>query len=714
MATMFLPMYVMLLAFSSSLTNGAGTDVRNLQSNVTFLANYSADFQYLLDTFCDGDPPVLQITCFGDLTILGTSDPSIQCSELSIPDVVNRTTYQCLNSCSGTDCESIYLAVNGLAAEDGPFGSIYFTCEGDTLQDVDAYVNYVGGNNGTCAVSPSQTITRNIHIVRLGVSCPVGSSRDYVYDDTYFDCKSLGSFSLNTALDNDGENDIYTCGNGANCAGLECSVPFSDVYVNADVRLFFDRCVESTVPITPFPTAAPITSSFEFSAQFQASWGRLYDPTTSESACTDGNPGVIVSCGNGASISFVNSTDSSMNCTKVSEDELQCVGNGSNIDNIFTSVYYECVGPRLPSARVTYPGSTAFCDGNSVSTTVRHAVGLGIFCDRPSGQFYYHGDLFLECTDASDHFDVLYGEFGLDMFENYICSQSASFPAGSLATSTQVLSSTGITTEEFWLTDATEGCFTFTSVPRTPTTPSPPTPSPATNSPISSFPTASPIEVKLPTNAPFKEIGAPTSESTNIPISSPIVVPVVSRSAPPTTSEDSSSNAGAIAGGVIVGVAVLAIVAFLLLRKNGWSGDLQKPPVSGAVVPGSENTVFRENSHSTAHQSLGVSPHTDQTTGSSLTSDVTGPRIPVPVQTPSIPTSHSATPIPPGDSYDVRFKDQARSVIGPSQSAEPMVVSGVPMAEAIPIAVALDTSAASGASKNSLKSEPPGRRMEEP
>jgi hypothetical protein len=340
-ATRRLSILLAVMALSTiASTSGTPTDIRNLQTNFTFMANYSADFQYLRDTFCDGDAPVLQITCVGNLALLGTSDPSIQCSELSSSDLLNGTTYQCINTCVDTDCESIYLAADGLASQDGPFASIYFTCEGDTVQDVDAYVNYVGGNNGTCAVSPGATVTRNIHIARLGVSCPIGSSRDYVFDDTYFECKSPGSFSINTALDGGGESDIYTCGNGENCAGLECSVPFSDLYVNADLPQFLDRCVESTVPVTPFPTAAPGPSAFEFSAQFQASWGRLYGPTTSESTCTGGNPAVIVSCENGASISFVNSTESSMNCTKLSDSELKCIGDGSAIDNFFTTVYY--------------------------------------------------------------------------------------------------------------------------------------------------------------------------------------------------------------------------------------------------------------------------------------------------------------------------------------------------------------------------------------
>jgi hypothetical protein len=295
------------------------------------------------------------------------------------------------------------------------------------------------------------------------------------------------------------------------------------------------------------------------------------------------------------------------------------------------------------------------------------------------------------------------------MFANYICSQSATFPAGSLSTNTQVLPSVGITTEEYWLTDATQGCFTFTAVPQTPTAPTPPTPSPVTNSPVSRFPTESPTEQKLPTQSPAKEIATPT---TSMPLLEPIAGPVGPRSAPPTTSESSSSNAGAIAGGIVAGVAVLAIVAFLFLRKNGPSENVHKPPVSGVVASASEsntvaNTAFRETLP--APGTVVASPYTTPT--NSLATEVTGAQ---PVHPSPIHTSNSATPMSPGDAYDVRFKDQARSVIGPSQSSGPMVVSGVPMAEAIPIAVALDSSAASGASKNSLKSEPPGRRMEEP
>jgi hypothetical protein len=325
---------ILVAVFTISLIDAEPTDIRKLQSTAMFRANYTADFQYLRDSFCLGDAPVLQITCFGDMTIIGTSDPSIQCSEW-IPDYVNRTTYQCNNTC--TDCGSIYLASGDVS--DGPFASIGFTCEGDSVQDVDAYVNFLGGNNGTCADTTGfgTTVTNNFHVARLGVSCPIGSSRGYIYDDTYFECRSSGSFTLTSTFS---DGDKYTCASGLNCGGSVCEVPFSDFYIYADVPAFLDSCVESTMPITDYPTDSPATSSFEFSVRFVASWGRLFEPIASASNCTSFNPAVVVSCENGASISFVNSTDGRMNCFRIGANELQCVGDESKIDNLLTSVFY--------------------------------------------------------------------------------------------------------------------------------------------------------------------------------------------------------------------------------------------------------------------------------------------------------------------------------------------------------------------------------------
>jgi hypothetical protein len=367
----------------------------------------------------------------------------------------------------------------------------------------------------------------------------------------------------------------------------------------------------------------------------------------------------------------------------------------------FRLLLQECVGPKLPSARVTYPGSTAFCDGNSVSTTVRHTVGLGVFCDRPDDDFFFYGDLFFECADLSDRFDVLFDEFGLNEQSHYVCSQSATFPAGSLSSNTQVLPSVAITTDEYWLTYSTDGCFKISPVPMTPT---PPTPSPITASPVSPFPTSG-----LPTQSPTDKNPFPTKEPTNIPIT--VAVPSGTRSVPPTTSEDSSSNVGAIAGGIAAGVVVLAVAAFFFIRKKGPSDNQQKTPVSSAGDLRSES----QTNANTFYENVSVPPmipSPDVTQSSSLATDIANARAPV-VQLPPIPTSYSATPVQPGDSYDVQFKDQSRSVIGPSQAPAPMVVPGVPMIEAIPIAVPLDGSAATASSKNSIKSEPPGRRVDE-
>jgi hypothetical protein len=104
--------------------------------------------------------------------------------EINGAAVRDGTTYECRNTCEGTFCDSIY----GL----GKFGSIWFMCEGDGYRQVDAVYTFLGGKDGSCG-SSSSTRSWNFHVGRLGVLCPIGIDRDFVYDDTFGECRDLGA-----------------------------------------------------------------------------------------------------------------------------------------------------------------------------------------------------------------------------------------------------------------------------------------------------------------------------------------------------------------------------------------------------------------------------------------------------------------------------------------------------------------------------------------
>jgi hypothetical protein len=310
------------------------------QQTFNYRANYSADFQALRDTFCIGDAPILQVTCFSkNMTILGTSNETIVCSEMTKPLVANGTSYECINTCTSSSCESIYLANDNGKSSDGPFGSIWFMCEGNALAEIDAALIYVGGNNGTCAAATSGSFTRNLHIGKLGVSCPVGSAREYVYDDTYFECDSAAAISFDLAAD---PFDVYACEIGEDCKGEACTVAFTDMYINAYVPKFYDTCVEAIVPITAYPTPAPLpeSSGLTVTVRFEGSWGNLFDSDDSINSCSSGNPAVILSCENGASIEYILSTTSTVNCTAISGNQLRCSDLASSVVNQFSSVIF--------------------------------------------------------------------------------------------------------------------------------------------------------------------------------------------------------------------------------------------------------------------------------------------------------------------------------------------------------------------------------------
>lgn len=311
---------------------------------LNYRATYRAEFLYLHDFSCTTDAPVLQISCYGtEMKILNKSDASILCVPLDESPVANGTTYQCTNTC--TSCTGVYERLGNIA--DGPFASVEFMCEGDSVQQVNAQYFYLSGNDGSCVAATATTSTRNYHVGRLGVLCATGStsSRQYRYDDTYSECRFGTSTSLGYAYDVEVENeaeDLYTCIAGDNCEGQSCQFSFPEMRVYATLSNLVNSCIESTVgipiaPETPQNSLSPST----YTVQFEASWAQLFESDSSQSSsCSSENPSVLITCGAGSSITFANATDSSMICNNLSNGELLCSGSPSAIRNNFTSVNY--------------------------------------------------------------------------------------------------------------------------------------------------------------------------------------------------------------------------------------------------------------------------------------------------------------------------------------------------------------------------------------
>lgn len=321
-------------------------DVRQLQTTSTYLyrATYQADFQHLRDFVCTAAAPILQVSCYGTaMNITNVSDPSIQCTMMDEPNVINGTSFQCVNTCT-TTCAAVYEAFNSVS--DGPFASIEFMCDGDNIQQVAAQYTYVSGIDGLCEFTSSGQ-SRNYHVGRLGVSCPSGTTggREYVYDDTYAECSFGGSVSPGIAFDIPGGNapDSYTCITGDSCDGAPCSVPFDEITFYSTLPNYFDSCVESSVNITAFPTPAPqdpSASSEDYIVLFEASWTEQFDSDQPGILCDSVNPTVSISCGADSIIQLVNATDSSIVCSSLSSGALSCTSYPSATVKNFSSVLY--------------------------------------------------------------------------------------------------------------------------------------------------------------------------------------------------------------------------------------------------------------------------------------------------------------------------------------------------------------------------------------
>jgi hypothetical protein len=313
---------------------------RDLQgSNFTYRANYTAQFQYLRVPLCTGPAPVIQVSCHGpNIQLIGTSDPSIECDPAQ-DGVDGWSTITCNNTCVDPACEGIYLATSVVDYTKGPYGKIFFQCEGDSVDNIEATLSFLDSGNGACAASTGQLLN-NYHVARMGVSCPTESgNRDYVFDDYFFECISSGTILAIPGEGNPG--DVYVCVDGNYCDGAPCEIDFDEMIIEASAMNFLAQCVEGVMPVTPTP--APVLSPtqnqlFTFSAKFEASWGLWFDPIT-VSACSGNTPTVRLTCRNG-DIKFVNSTYGTVNCTTVSPGVMECTDNSTNYVDQFTGVVY--------------------------------------------------------------------------------------------------------------------------------------------------------------------------------------------------------------------------------------------------------------------------------------------------------------------------------------------------------------------------------------
>jgi hypothetical protein len=318
---------------------------RQQQQTLNYRATYTADFQHLIDPSCTADSAALIITCDGKkMEVLNVSHPSIECGERNVSSI-DGTVNVCTNKCTEDgSCSSIYEANVGVQnAFEAPYGSIRFMCEGNVIQDVNARFIYFSVNNETSCISDSNATERlNLRAARLGVSCPTsaGVERNFVFDDTYFECRSPNVSAADTAL---APNDEYACFNGQECKGGQaCSFEFNPIQVLSQVPNFANECIQALVPIDGFPTPAPQAETSLYRVRFEASWISINPNTENCASNSDSSPKILATCDNNgeSTIVFVNATDINMKCSNIEQNTLECTGDPNQSLNSFTNVTY--------------------------------------------------------------------------------------------------------------------------------------------------------------------------------------------------------------------------------------------------------------------------------------------------------------------------------------------------------------------------------------
>mgnify|MGYP005842373001 CR=1 FL=1 len=280
--------------------------------DTTYKATYSARFKHILNEGCEGpSPDVVPFCVNGDIQLLATSDPTIRCSD---PVQLNGTTTGalCSNTCSGTECESVFVDVDGTSFS--VYGEITFECEGSMVDAARGGVVILGSDTGTCdgSANDMDNFGLNIMIGQLGVFC----TDQYVFDDRYAEC-GLGSIPSDLDLGS------YQCLSGRRCTD-SCTVSINDIEISAD-HFRFPECIESSdgsaIPEINIPTIEPLLVG-----SYTAIFSSNYLVSTSElGGCTISVQGQRISCLDGE-IRGPLVDPNFVICEKASNSIIECTG----------------------------------------------------------------------------------------------------------------------------------------------------------------------------------------------------------------------------------------------------------------------------------------------------------------------------------------------------------------------------------------------------
>lgn len=331
----------------------AASAIKPVVPGTTYYVDYKARFKRVIDDGCEGpSTDSILITCEkGSLEVLGTSDPSIVCTEPQDFDGQGEVV-TCMSRCQGAACDSVYIDRESLFVRDvwildeNLYAEIEFRCsQVDDVNGVDALYWIPGsettGESGSCSGEGSGS-GQNFLIAELNVKCDDGAGESvYVNDDAYYECAS-DNVPLNV-------NGAYSCLAGDFCQTSSCLVAYKELFVSADHHLF-SQCIQtdndSGIPEPETPSGEAPAAGL-YTAVFQVGKGNWYDTDS----CTGTNPGLKIECVDGTIELMEGGVDTSCNVT--SENEIVCTEDENSLinENVDVAVYVSVGGNISGSLR---------------------------------------------------------------------------------------------------------------------------------------------------------------------------------------------------------------------------------------------------------------------------------------------------------------------------------------------------------------------------